>query len=144
MGVKETVEPADPAAAGADGEVDYKKDAQFGAAMTKDHAAVSDFAKTKTVKQQVARAAAARCDALSVRRRAARVVADLPRAQRLSRHTARASGHDCRRRDRLGRTTRPAPRALPSFVSHTHTHTHTRTRTCQKTTQLTQYLVEAG
>ncbi len=55
MGVDD---PAAAAAAAAEAkanadDVDYKASAQFGAAMTKDHAAQSEFAKTKTIRQQV-------------------------------------------------------------------------------------------
>ena len=52
MGVKTEKEAPDEAA-DEEGDVDYKKAAQYGAAMNKKQEAVSEFAKTKTKKEQV-------------------------------------------------------------------------------------------
>jgi pre-mRNA-splicing factor ATP-dependent RNA helicase DHX38/PRP16 len=52
MGLKKEKEVVDDAADD-DGDVDYKKAAQYGASMNKQQAAVSHFAKSKTKKEQV-------------------------------------------------------------------------------------------
>jgi hypothetical protein len=78
MGVKAVPDTAD---AKQDADVDYKSNAQFGAAMAKDHVAQSEFAKTKTIQQQV------RLCVVCCRRRrtsvlcAARIVANISRTR---------------------------------------------------------------